>query len=457
MANSIKNTTLKNLPSVDQLLQSVRDVPAPHAIKARVARGHLAELRETSKIVKFENQGQIVAAYQMKLTQVLWPLKPVINATGVILHTGLGRAPYSAAMLQKMSALLTDAYVNLELDLPSGKRGNRNDHLRPWLQALSGAENGILVNNNAAAVLLALNTLANRKEVIISRGQLVEIGGSFRIPEILKKAGAKLVEVGTTNRTHPTDFEAAISKKTSLLLWVHSSNYRIEGFTREVSLAQMVQIGRKHDIPVMADLGSGALVDLDRYGVPREPLVPEVIKAGVDVVTFSVDKLLGGPQGGVIVGSDHWIKRIEKNHLLRALRTDKTQILLTLEALRGYFNPESQVPFYRDLKLSVASLTWRAETIAAAVSVDDLETTVMETRGQVGSGASPTDTFPSVGLMLRHPRLNAKSLARKLRLAETPILGYIAENRVYLDLRTVRVAQDDIIIRILNSQNYTED
>lgn len=446
-----KNSDYNHLPSVDQLLQSVRDVPAPHAVKTQVAREFLTELRAHSKGENIETREQVLSAYQLKLSRVLWPLMPVINATGVILHTGLGRAPYSADMVQKFSALLSDAYVNLELDLVSGKRGNRNDHLRPWLRALSGAENGILVNNNAAAVLLALNTMANRKEVIISRGQLVEIGGSFRIPEILKKAGAKLVEVGTTNRTHPADYEAAISKKTSLLLWVHSSNYRIEGFTREVSLAQMVAIGEKHQIPVMADLGSGALVDLDRYGVPREPLVPEVIKTGVDVVTFSVDKLLGGPQGGIIVGSDRWIRAIEKNHLLRALRTDKTQILLTLEALRGYFNPDAHIPFYRDLNLSVESLTGRAEEIVAAVSADNLEITVTETRGQVGSGASPTDTFPSVALKLRHARINAKTLSKKLRLTEAPILGYIADDEVYLDLRTVRESQDVVVIRMLNT------
>lgn len=449
MSESSKSL-FSNLPSVDQLLQSVADLPAPSPVKTQVARDYLADLRNNPTVLKTTTRERIEADFQVTLAAILDPMRQVINATGVILHTGLGRAAYSPGMVQKLADLLSDGYVNLEFDLETGKRGDRNDHLRPWLRALTGAENGILVNNNAAAVLLALNTLANRKEVIISRGQLVEIGGSFRIPDILKKAGAKLVEVGTTNRTHRSDYESAINAKTKLLLWVHSSNYRIEGFTKEVSLAELVGIGKKHNLPVMADLGSGALQDISQYGLQREPLVSEIVKMGIDLVTFSVDKLLGGPQGGIIAGADRWIKSIEKNHLLRALRTDKTQILLTLEALRGYFDPETRIPFYRDIKWSLDALNTRANRILSRVTNKRLDIRTIITQGQVGSGASPTDTFQSVSLVLRHSTRNTKSLARALRGASTPVLGYIADDNLFLDIRTVRESQDDLLIRILN-------
>lgn len=450
MKNTPNHMNYSQLPSVDQLLKIAVHVRAPLALKTQVARDFLEKMRLRIKTNSKLTRSQIESQYLLTLDQILNPIRPVINATGVILHTGLGRAPYSAGMVKHLADLLSDAYVNLELDLSTGQRGNRNDHLRPWLRALTNAENGILVNNNAAAVLLALNTLANRKEVVISRGQLVEIGGSFRIPEILKKAGAKLVEVGTTNRTHLSDFRAAISPKTGLLLWVHTSNYRIEGFTKAVGLNELVEIGKEFNLPVMADLGSGALVDISKYDLQREPLIAEVVKTGVDVVTFSVDKLLGGPQGGVIAGTHEMINRLEKNHLLRALRADKTQIMLTLEALRSYGDPETQIPFYRDIALSLDSLRHRANRVRAAISNAALQIEIAETHGQVGSGAAPTDTFQSIALVLRHSKHNTKDLAQLLRCGTVPVLGYIADENLYLDIRTIREAQDDLLIRILN-------
>jgi len=452
---SSKNNPINyaQLPAVDHLLKLAEDVHAPLALKTHVARQFLENLRLQLKPDSTLTRSQVESEYLLNLDQILNPIRPVINATGVILHTGLGRAAYSAGMVKRLVEMLSDVYVNLELDLATGQRGNRNDHLRPWLQALTNAENGILVNNNAAAVLLALNTLANRKQVVISRGQLVEIGGSFRIPEILKKAGAKLVEVGTTNRTHLNDFRSAISSKTGLLLWVHTSNYRIEGFTKEVGLAELVELGKEFNLPVMADLGSGALVDIGEYGLRREPLVSEVVKTGVDVVTFSVDKLLGGPQGGVIAGKNTWINRIEKNHLLRALRSDKTQIILTLEALKNYHDPATETPFYRDISISLETLHRRAHAIVQAINPNELKIEICETPGQVGSGAAPTDSFQSVALKLKHNRKSTKSLAAALRQASIPVLGYINEDRVFLDLRTVRTHQDDLLMRILRDLN----
>jgi len=438
------------LPSVDQLLRSVTEIAAPHVLKTTLARNILNQFRGKIQSGKMIRSEELKTQYKNLLKVAITPLKKVINGTGVILHTGLGRAAYSSTMTQQMVELLTDSYVNLELDLDSGQRGNRNDHIRPWLQAITSAENGILVNNNAAAVLLSLNTLANRKEVIISRGQLVEIGGSFRIPEILKKAGAKLVEVGTTNRTHPRDYESAITPRTQLLLWVHTSNYRIAGFTRAVGLKELVEIGRRHGVPVMADLGSGALIDIQLYGLSNEPLVSEVVKAGVDIVTFSIDKLLGGPQGGMIVGTDTLIRKVEKNHLLRALRCDKTQLLLTLEALKNYVDPQRQIPFYRDLVISITVLKKRAQAIKKQVSLANLGIDIVNSRGEIGSGASPTDTIPSVALQLKHKSLNAKSMAKRLRQSDVPVLGYIVDDYVRLDLRTVRVSEEKLLIRALN-------
>ncbi len=298
--------------------------------------------------------------------------------------------------------------------------------------------------------------MADRKEVIISRGQLVEIGGSFRIPEILKKAGSKLVEVGTTNRTHTKDYAEAITSRTRLLLWVHSSNYKISGFTKEVALPELVALGKEHGIPVMADLGSGALVGIDQYGLQREPLVSEVMAAGVDIVTFSVDKLLAGPQGGIIAGNDTIIKKIEKNNLLRALRPDKTQILLTLHALKQFYSATEaprDVPVYRDFQTALEPLMQRAQHIVSQVSNKSLALSIVETRAQVGSGASPSETMPSVGIQIQHGRLKAHRLALKLRTSTPAILGRVSEDICFIDLKAVRANEDAFIIEALTKLN----
>jgi L-seryl-tRNA(Ser) seleniumtransferase len=347
---------------------------------------------------------------------------------------------------------LRDGYVNLELDLDDGRRGNRHDHLRPWIQSISAAEDGILVNNNAAAVLLTLNTLADRKEVIISRGQLVEIGGSFRIPEILRKAGSKLVEVGTTNRTHLKDYAEAITPRTRLLLWVHTSNYKISGFTKEVSLQDLVALGQEHSIPVMADLGSGALVPIDEFGLQREPLVSEVIEAGVDIVTFSVDKLLGGPQGGVIAGRQALIKKIEKNNLLRALRPDKTQIILTLQALKAFSRGDeglNDIPIYRDLHTSVQTLKKRAQSLVSKIENSSLSLSVLDTEAQVGSGASPSEKMTSVGIGIKHTKMKAARISSCMRSSHPAIMGRITNDLFIIDLKAVRESEDALILAAL--------
>ena len=444
-------TAYQNLPSVDALLNQAEAFSLPHALKRNEARNLLKDCRQELSTGRTLTREQVESRFRERLETVDHSLRRVINASGVVLHTGLGRAPYSDAMLDAME-MLRDGYVNLELDLDSGRRGDRHDHLRPWLSALSGAEDGLLVNNNAAAVLLSLNTFADRKEVVVSRGQQVEIGGSFRIPEIIRKAGAKLVEVGTTNRTHSRDYRDAITPRTRILLWVHSSNYRVEGFTKEVALTEMVTIAHNHGLLCMADLGSGALTDIGQYGLLREPLVEEVVATGVDLVSFSVDKLLGGPQGGIVVGRKDLIRKLSKNNLLRALRPDKLQILLTREALRSYLEPGSapkSLPTYRDFAIQETALQQRAEKLVEELKNPQLAVEIISTSTQVGSGASPLETIPSVALSLKHRRLSARTLARRLRCHDPAILGRIENDRVILDLRTVRSGEDKALLEAL--------
>ena len=446
-----KSINLSELPSVDALLQSVADIELPHNLKKNEARTLLDDIRELASQGKATPPGKLESNYRKKLLKITNSLRKAINATGVVTHTNLGRSPLSTQMLSSLEAL-KDGYVNLELDLDHGRRGNRHDHLRPWIQSISSAEDGILVNNNAAAVLLTLNTLADRKEVIISRGQLVEIGGSFRIPEILRKAGSKLVEVGTTNRTHLKDYEEAITPRTKLLLWVHTSNYKISGFTKEVSLQDLVAVGKKHSIPVMADLGSGALVPIDEFGLQREPLVSEVIGTGVDIVTFSVDKLLGGPQGGIIAGRQVLMQKIEKNNLLRALRPDKTQILLTLQALKAFSDGQEgliRIPVYRDLLIPVATLKKRAEMLLEEIENANISLSILETESQVGSGASPSEKMPSIGIGIKHSKMKAARISSCLRAHDPAIMGRITDDLFIIDLKAVRESEDSIIVAAL--------
>ncbi len=441
------------LPSIDKLIQGVGEIDLPHSMKKNEARDMLSEMRQLAGKGKSIELSNLTELYRKRLKKIETSLRKVINGTGVVIHTNLGRSPLSSEMLEALE-LLRDSYVNLELDLDDGRRGNRHDHLRPWIKALTSAENGLLVNNNAAAVLLSLNSLADKKEVIISRGQLVEIGGSFRIPEILRKAGSKLVEVGTTNRTHLKDYAGAITIRTKLLLWVHSSNYKITGFTKEVSLPELVELGQEHGIPVLADLGSGALVPIDGFGLQREPLVSEIIRTGVDVVTFSTDKLLGGPQGGIIAGKQKILAKIEKNNLLRALRPDKTQILLTLQGLKAFskdLEVPNDVPIYRDLAREISVLEKQAHSLVAGVNNPALVLDIIKTQAQVGSGASPSESMPSVGVTVKHSSLNPSKLASCLRSNDPAIMGRIMDDLFMIDLKAVREAENIAIIQALNS------
>ena len=334
----MSNKELKKIPQVSEVILEVRRNKTIHIdYITKLAQNEIKKIR--AQIIK-HNISATRKDYLNKITnnvinEIDYSIRNVINGTGVVLHTGLGRAPFQGKLLKKIAKKL-DGYVNLELNLKTGKRGERQSHVTPMLSAITGTESSLVVNNNAAAVLLTLNTMAEGKEVIISRGQLVEIGGSFRIPDIIKKSGCILKEVGSTNRTHLKDYKKAITTNTGLILWVHTSNYVVDGFTKDISLKELVSLGEKTKIPVFADLGSGALIDMDSMGLPSELPVKEVVENGPTITTFSGDKLLGGPQSGIIVGKKEWIKQIHSNPIYRAVRSDKITLSLLDETLRQY-------------------------------------------------------------------------------------------------------------------------
>ncbi len=367
-------------------------------------------------------------------------LGPVVNATGVVLHTNLGRALLAESAIEAVEMAARSA-VNLEYDLETGARGDRDTLVEDDLCALTGAEAATVVNNNAAAVVLALNSLAEGREVIVSRGEMIEIGGSFRLPDVMAKSGAIIHEVGTTNRTHPRDYADAIGTETALLLKVHPSNYRVVGFTSEVTLENLVEIGRARGIDVMEDLGAGALIDLTELGIPREPIVRDRIAAGAAVVTFSGDKLLGGPQAGVIVGRRAALDRIKRNPLKRALRCDKLTLAALAATIRLYLRSGDLVSELPTLRLlarrasEIGAIAPRAREIVAERLDGGYVVEIVDAASQVGSGAMPVEELKSVALRVTHPEKSANSIAAMFRRAR--IIGRVADDSFILDLRTI--------------------
>ena len=448
-----------NIPSLDRLLND----PAFAPVIARYTRtqvtaalrSELEQLRRRA-VVGSLRSGELsphalAGNVDASLERHTRPrLRAVFNLSGTVLHTNLGRALLSDTAVHSVVRALT-APVNLEFDLSSGGRGDRDDLVEPILCELTGAEAATVVNNNAAALLLMLNTLASRREVIVSRGELVEIGGAFRIPDVMRSAGAKLVEVGTTNRTHASDYAEAMGPHTALLMKVHTSNYRISGFTATVALAELAAMGHVRGVPVAVDLGSGSLIDLERWGLPKEPTVRDAVAAGADLVSFSADKLLGGPQAGIIVGRTELIRRLKKNPLKRALRVGKLTLAALEPVLALYRSPEllaERLPTLRLLTRKPAEIEAQAQRLLPLVQAALGETyvaTVSSMNSQIGSGALPVDRLPSYGLCVRKSPGKRGSLPRleaELRQLPRPIIGRIAEKALWLDMRCLEAADE---------------
>ena len=372
----------------------------------------------------------------------------VINATGVILHTGLGRAALPAAALEAIASE-QKGYSLLEVDRATGERSIRETHVVGLIREITGAEAATVVNNNAGATLIALATLARDREVVTSRGQLVEIGGSFRIPDVMRESGARLVEVGTTNKTYIGDYEAAVTDRTALLLRVHTSNYRIVGFTHAASLEELVALGRKRSIPVMDDLGSGAFVDLSPFGVTDEPTVQSSVKAGADVITFSGDKLLGGPQAGLIVGRKESVSRIRKNPLFRALRVDKLKLTALEATLKLYLDKERlfrELPTLRMISMALDECERRALSLASRLKgLPGLTVDVWDDASEFGGGSVPTQQIPTKVVAVKHASTSLEALYEKLRLGRPCVFARVQRERVLFDVRTLQEGEDEEI------------
>jgi L-seryl-tRNA(Ser) seleniumtransferase len=437
---------LRSLPSVDRLIsdgriQSRQEIYT-HDLVLQLAREHLDRVRADIAAGKpapsFDAMVESICA---RLDAMSEPTqRPVINATGVILHTNLGRAPLSRETTAAMEQCAR-GYTNLEIDLDSGKRGSRLVHVEPLLCRLTGAEAALVVNNNAGGVLLALTALSRRKEVIVSRGQAVEIGGGFRIPDVMRQSGAKLVEVGTTNRTYLSDYEEGITTRTSALLRVHSSNFKVVGFTEGVELGQLIELGKRHDLIVLDDLGSGCLLDTTRYGLEPEPMVQHSIAAGVGLAMFSADKLLGGPQAGVIVGSSPLVAKLRKHPLARAVRIDKVRLAGLAATLTHYLKgeAETEVPIWHMIAMPLDEIEKRARRWQQALG--DIAS-VVEGESMVGGGSLPGGTLPT-RLVAIKSKGKVKELADRMRREPPIVIGRIEKDLFMLDPRTVLPEEEE--------------
>tara|TARA_Y100000815_G_scaffold92982_1_gene82138 strand:+ start:1787 stop:3154 length:1368 start_codon:yes stop_codon:yes gene_type:complete len=449
---------LKELPSVSEVLLECKSSKSLNSkYMAYIIKSNLESYRRAAKKGSLKpKRAQITQNILSEVERLTAPsLQSVINGTGIVLHTGLGRAPMKESTA-KNAAKRVAGYTNLEFDLPTGTRGQRQDHVNGLLSALTGAQSSMAVNNNAAAVLLALNELGEGKEVIVSRGQQVEIGGSFRIPDVVKKSGCILKEVGSTNRTHLKDYEKAITKKTGMILWVHTSNYVVRGFTHDVSLSDLVQLGKKKRVPVVADLGSGALVDLSEKGIPKDMLVQDVVKSGVGLVTFSGDKLLGGPQAGLIVGTKTLVNKLKTNPIARAVRCDKWSLAFLEESLRSFgdHGPSKNNLTISLMMASRKALTKRGEIILSHLpkkAKDKLGISLVESEVEAGSGSLPEEKLDSMAFRFKPNGISASKLATQFRMGDTPVVGYIHGHTFYIDLKAVIPGQEKELVGAISA------
>ena len=440
----MKKTNLKDLPSVNKVLIELNDSVSVHDdfLKTLINRA----INKYRNKIKNNELSMSPSELLSNITEMVIKdssrsLVNIINGTGIVLHTGFGRAPFDSKLLKSIAKRL-DGYVNLEFDLDSGKRGDRQSHVRDHLSSICGSESSLCVNNNAASVMLSINEMAFGGEVIVSRGQLVEIGGSFRIPDIIKKSGAILKEVGTTNRTHFSDYKKAVSKKTKLILWVHTSNYVVKGFTRSVPLSDLVQLGRSKNIPVMVDWGSGAILDMKSLGLANEMPIRTIMSDKPDILTFSGDKLIGGPQSGIIIGKEKWINAMQKNPLYRVMRSDKITLGLLEEILRSY-----RSNYFTKDNLSLRMLTTKRSTLVnrgkkviqglTKKKIKDFNIVLENSKVEAGSGSLPENPIESIALSFSHKNISPNELARKFRSGRIPVVGYIKSNKFIIDLKAI--------------------
>ena len=434
---------LRDLPGIDRLLSSPELAPIISTHGVETVKQELRNLqtgwREDGKAPSWAvDAGGYTDRLQNTLASAGY--QPVFNLTGTIIHTNLGRALLSEEMLNAVTPLVTQP-MNLEYDLGAGRRGDRDQIVEDRLKVLTGAEAATIVNNNAAALMLCLNSMALGNNVVVSRGELIEIGGSFRLPELMERAGCRLEEVGTTNRTHLKDYRAAIDDGTAMLLKVHPSNYHISGFTKEVSIPELAKLAHERGLPLCVDLGSGTLIDLERWGLPHEPTPQEILAQGADLVTFSGDKLLGSVQAGIIVGNAEYVSLLKKNPMKRALRPDKLTLAILEKTLRLYEAPDSladHLPLLRWLTAPLQVLEERGATIAACIAMlrDDLAVEVVESECQIGSGSLPDQRIESRAVRLRHDdRAVVRKLGERLRQLDTPVIARLHHDALWLDLR----------------------
>jgi L-seryl-tRNA(Ser) seleniumtransferase len=456
------NALLRQLPKVDALLER-EDLTAlvaavPRALVLDAVRETLDEVRAAILAGRDADVSPDAIAAEVIVSanaRNRRSLRRVINATGIVVHTNLGRSPLAESAVDAV-ADVARGYSTLEYDVDSGERGSRHVHVEQLICRLTGAEAAMAVNNNAAAVMLALAGLARGKEAIVSRGQLVEIGGSFRVPDVMAESGATMVEVGTTNKTHLADYERALTPRTGLLLKVHTSNYRVVGFTEEVALSDLVTLGAREGVAVMEDQGSGVLVDLRQWGLPYEPTVAESVAAGADVVTCSGDKLLGGPQAGILAGKYHVIAALKKNPLARAVRLDKMTLAGLEATLRLYLDPErarEEIPTLRMLSTPKPELAEKAARLAARIAEtcgDAYLTGTHDDVSRAGGGALPMADIPTVCVAVSPQRIGVSELERRLRLGEPHVIARIAEDRLLLDPRTLMPGEDDEVVSALS-------
>ena len=468
MSKQVSKKNLAVLPSVESVLKDDRIASFfdtySHDYVAFVTRSSIDLLRQDLKNGKFSGSvsreyltDNLIRGITAHFSDISGgSLVPAVNATGVILHTGLGRAPLSPLAAKHVRKILK-GYSTLEIDRETGSRGQRERRLNEIFCFLTGAESGTIVNNNAAAVLLTLNTLAKDKEVIISRGELVEIGGSFRMPDIMAASGAKMVEVGTTNKTNLSDYQMAITRKTGAILKVHSSNFRVMGFSESVSLNDLSALCSSKKIPLIYDLGGGVIFDLKQFGLPSEPVAPDSVKSGASIVMFSGDKVLGGPQSGIIVGKSKYVDAIKKNPIARTVRCDKLVIAALEGTMISYLSGSKgfkSLPSTRMMLEPPNKLEQMANEVVSLCNKPvkkELKIEIEQSRAEFGSGAVPLEDIPSYAVSLQSEKLKPEKIAKLLRIGDPPVFGYIKNDKVYLDMRTVFPDQIPVLVHCINS------